>query len=117
MALSGRDYAADARNAGLNVYWVAEGDREGDIRLYAVTPANPCCNCYTCRTFSRAYLRHLYVSKELLSFRLNSLHNLTYFLSLVRGARKAILEGTFADYKAHIESLYPEEVAMAQGTC
>lgn len=47
MALSGRDYAADARNAGLNVYWVAEGDREGDIRLYAVTPANPCCNCYS----------------------------------------------------------------------
>ncbi len=81
------------------------------------SPLDPCCNCYTCRTFSRAYLRHLYVSKELLSFRLNSLHNLTYFLSLVRGARKAILEGTFADYKAHIESLYPEEVAMAQGTC
>ena len=47
MALSGRDYAADARNAGLNVYWVAEGDREGDIRLYAVTAANPCCNCYS----------------------------------------------------------------------
>lgn len=78
-------------------------------------PLDPACSCYTCRTFSRAYLRHLYVSKELLSFRLNSLHNLTYFLDLVRGARKAVLNGTFAEYKAGIESLYPDEAARAAG--
>ncbi len=79
------------------------------------SPLDPACSCYTCRTFSRAYLRHLYVSKELLSFRLNSLHNLTYFLNLVRSARQHILDGTFAEFKAHIEGLYPDEYARSQG--
>ncbi len=74
------------------------------------SPLDPNCNCYTCKTFSRAYLRHLYVSKEILAFRLNSLHNLTYYLDLVRKARIAITQGSFAQFKADIESIYPEEV-------
>ncbi len=78
-------------------------------------PLDPACSCYTCRTFSRAYLRHLYVSGELLSFRLNSLHNLAYYLNLVRGAREAVLEDRFEDYKAGIEALYPDEVARSLG--
>ena len=69
-------------------------------------PLDPACSCYTCRTFSRAYLRHLYVSQELLSFRLNSIHNLTYFLDTVRGARAAIREGRWAEYKRRYEELY-----------
>ncbi len=69
-------------------------------------PLDPACKCYTCRTFSRAYLRHLYTSAELLAFRLNSIHNLTYFLDLVRGARAAIREGRFTAYKREIEALY-----------
>ncbi len=76
------------------------------------TPLDPACNCYTCKTFSRAYLRHLYVSKELLSFRLNSLHNLTYYLNLVQRARLAIEEGKFAQFKADMESIYPQEVIL-----
>ena len=76
-------------------------------------PLDPACSCYTCRTFSRAYLRHLYNAGEILSFRLNSLHNLTYFLDLVRGARAAIAEERFAEYKRGIESLYPDELAAA----
>ncbi len=74
------------------------------------SPLDPECNCYTCRTFSKSYLRHLYVSKELLSFRLNSLHNLTYYLNLVQKARVAIEQGCFAEFKASIESIYPQEV-------
>ena len=70
-------------------------------------------NLIVSRTFSKAYLRHLYTAGELLSFRLNSLHNLTYFLDLVRGARKAIADGTFASYKKEIEALYPEELEQA----
>jgi len=73
-------------------------------------PLDPNCSCYTCRTFSRAYLRHLYHAKEILSFRLNSIHNLTYFLDTVRGARKAIKDGTFAAYKKQYEEIYPQEV-------
>ena len=78
-------------------------------------PLDPACSCYTCRTFSRAYLRHLYHSGEILSFRLNSLHNLTYYLDLVRAARQAIKDQRFADFKARIESLYPDEAAQAAG--
>ena len=79
------------------------------------SPLDPACSCYTCRTFSRAYLRHLYHSGEILSFRLNSLHNLTYFLDLVRAARAAIEEGSFSSLRAHVASLYPEEYAMIGG--
>ena len=51
-------------------------------------------------------------SKELLAFRLNSLHNLTYFLNVVRQARQAILEDRYASFLAHMESLYPDEAAQ-----
>ena len=73
-------------------------------------PLDPACTCYTCKTFSRAYLRHLYVAKELLSFRLNSLHNLTYFLNLVARAREAIHQGTFASLLAENKVLYADEL-------
>ena len=72
------------------------------------SPLDPACSCYTCRTFSRAYLRHLYTAGELLAFRLNSIHNLTYFLDLVRGARAAIQQGRFAAYKQQIQELYAD---------
>ncbi len=74
------------------------------------SPLDPHCSCYTCRTFSKAYLRHLYASKELLAYRLNSLHNLTFYLDTVRLARKAIVEGRFAAFKSGMEAAYPEEV-------
>ena len=63
-------------------------------------PIDDTCPCATCKTFSRAYLRHLFASKELLSYRLNSLHNVTYYLSLMVGARAAIAAGTFDRYAA-----------------
>jgi queuine tRNA-ribosyltransferase len=61
-------------------------------------PADPSCACYTCRTFSRAYLRHLFRAGELLGLRLNTLHNVHYFLDLMAGARRAIEEGRLAAY-------------------
>ncbi len=76
-------------------------------------PLDPACSCYSCRTFSRAYLRHLYVSQELLSFRLNSLHNLTYFLDLVTKARQSIIDGCFETLYRAIVELYPDEAASA----
>jgi len=69
-------------------------------------PLDPACSCYTCRTFSRAYLRHLYATQELLAYRLNSLHNLSYFLAMTGAARQAILEGRFSSFQAGIEALY-----------
>ena len=62
-------------------------------------PADPSCSCYTCRTFSRAYLRHLFKAGEMLGLRLNTLHNLHFYLSLMDGARRAIEEGRFDAFR------------------
>jgi queuine tRNA-ribosyltransferase len=56
-------------------------------------PIDPACDCYTCRTFTRAYLRHLFRAGEILGLRLNTLHNLHFYLSLMAGARAAIEAG------------------------
>jgi len=61
-------------------------------------PVDPACACYTCRTFSRAYLRHLFVAQEILAMRLNTLHNLHYFLGLMAQVRRAIAEGRYAAF-------------------
>jgi len=61
-------------------------------------PLDEACACPTCRTFSRAYLRHLFQTGEPLAMRLASVHNLGYYLDLVRGAREALLKGTFSEY-------------------
>jgi queuine tRNA-ribosyltransferase len=61
-------------------------------------PADDECRCYTCRTFSRAYLRHLFAAQELLAFRLNSLHNLTFYVDLMSGLREAIQRGESRAY-------------------
>jgi queuine tRNA-ribosyltransferase len=61
-------------------------------------PLDPGCSCYTCRTFSRAYLRHLFVAQELVAMRLNSIHNLHYFLSLVDSARAAIEQDRYTEF-------------------
>ena len=55
-------------------------------------PVDEDCECYTCRNFSRAYLRHLFMAREILSYRLNSIHNLSYYLRLMRDIRQAIHE-------------------------
>src|SRR5688500_8177526 len=61
-------------------------------------PLDPRCTCYTCRTFSRAYLRHLFVAQELVAMRLNTLHNLHYFLELMRQVRLAIEENRYGAF-------------------
>ncbi len=67
---------------------------------------DPDCDCYTCRTFSRAYLRHLYIARELLAYRLNSLHNISFFISLAAKARQAILEKRFSGMLRHYQNIY-----------
>jgi len=62
-------------------------------------PIDENCNCYTCQNYSRAYLNHLFRAKELTYYRLASIHNLYYYLELVRGAREAIIKGCYKEYK------------------
>ena len=61
-------------------------------------PLDPECACETCRQYSRAYLRHLYMCREALSVRLNTLHNLAYYLNLMTQMRAAILDGSFGEW-------------------
>lgn len=65
-------------------------------------PIDASCDCYTCRNFSRGYLRHLYNANEILGLRLATVHNVHFYLWLVQEARKQILKNTFAEWKQDI---------------
>jgi queuine tRNA-ribosyltransferase len=66
---------------------------------YDMEPVDAQCACYTCRHFSRAYLRHLYMARELLAYRLNTLHNLHYYLHLMQEMCEAIDQDRFEAFK------------------
>lgn len=65
-------------------------------------PLDEECDCYTCKNYTRAYLRHLYVSEEALGQRLLSIHNLRFLIKMVEGAREAIKADRFGDYKNEV---------------
>jgi len=69
-------------------------------------PVDSECNCYTCTTFSAAYLHHLFKSQELLSYRLATIHNLTFMSNLMNKIRGAINNGTFNAFKDDFLSSY-----------
>lgn len=69
-------------------------------------PLDPDCNCYTCRNYSKAYLRHLFLSKEILSMRLNTFHNLYFYLDFFRKMREAIDNRTFKQFKKYWEDVW-----------
>jgi len=62
-------------------------------------PLDEACSCYTCRNFSRAYLRHLYMAHEILAATLNSIHNLHYYVGLMAGIRQAIEDDRFLEFR------------------
>ena len=70
---------------------------------------DPECDCYTCMNFSRAYLRHLYMAGEILSLRLNTIHNLRFFIRLAQKARSAIKENRFAPLIAKYRNIEREQ--------
>ncbi len=70
------------------------------------SPLDPECDCYTCRHYSRAYLRHLFKSDEILSAMLLSTHNLYFLLHLMEGIRRAIEEDRFLEYKKEVYEKY-----------
>ncbi len=73
---------------------------------YDSSPLDPECDCYTCKNFSRSYLRHLFLTKEILSMRLNTIHNLHFYLNFFKIMRKAIEEGRFEEFKSHWEERF-----------
>ncbi|GGX30299.1 queuine tRNA-ribosyltransferase [Pigmentiphaga litoralis] len=79
--------------------------RFGDIKIRNAryradtTPLDETCGCYTCQNFSRSYLHHLFRSNEILGARLNTIHNLHYYLNLMQEMRDAIAAGTFSAWR------------------
>ena len=98
------DCVLPTRNARNGTLFTSEGKLSIKQARYTEDP-NPVdgrCSCYTCRNFSRAYLRHLYMAKEILSSRLNTIHNVSYYMTLMKTIRDAIQKGTLLDlYKKH----------------
>ena len=96
-----------ARRGSLLLSPQAGGSQENKFHINIKTakfkedeqPVDPNCSCSTCRTYTRAYLRHLYVSRELSYFRLATLHNLHFMLRFMEEVRESIRTGTFAELK------------------
>ena len=84
--------------------------RHGDVKIKNARhredtgPLDPQCACYACRHFTRAYLHHLHRANEILGARLNTIHNLHYYLELMAGLREAIATGTLAAFREHFRS-------------
>ena len=95
------DCVLPTRNARNGMLFTRKGPVIIKKAEYAEDPqaVDPECTCYTCRNNSRAYLRHLYVSRELLSYRLNTLHNIHYFMELMQTVREAIAQDRFLEFK------------------
>lgn len=94
------DCVAATRNGRHGSAWTAAGKvniRRADLRLSGA-PLDADCDCVTCRTYPRAYLRHLFVAEEMLGLRLLSLHNVRFLVRLGEQARQHILTGTFHDW-------------------
>ena len=76
-------------------------------------PIDPDCTCPVCRRYSRAYLHHLFMVKEMLGARLNTIHNLWYFFELMRRIREALGEGTFAEFREAFYRNHNRQAVMA----
>ncbi|OHA19873.1 MAG: tRNA-guanine(34) transglycosylase [Candidatus Taylorbacteria bacterium RIFCSPHIGHO2_02_FULL_47_18] len=72
------------------------------------SPLDKECECYTCKNFTRAYLAHLFRSRELLAYSLASIHNLSFFIMLVKNMRQAILDGKFVKFKEEFLHQYAQ---------
>ena len=100
------DCVMPTRNARNGTLFTSNGKfsiKRADL-AYSDDKVDENCNCYTCQNFSRGYLRHLYKAGEILALRLNSIHNISFYLSIVKNSRHAIKEGRFKSFQE--EMLY-----------
>ena len=95
------DCVLPTRNARNGQLFTSEGRLNIKNARYAEDerPPDPACSCYTCRTCSRAYLRHLYMANEINGATLNTLHNLNFYLDTLRRIRDAITFGRFESFR------------------
>ena len=101
------DCVMPSRNARNGTLFTSFGRINIKKRVYKVdkTPIDERCNCYTCMNYSKGYLNHLFRAKELTYFRLATIHNLYYYLNLMKQARKAILDNRWLEFRKDFYSL------------
>lgn len=94
------DCVLPTRNARNGLLFTSRGKISIKQAQYAEDekPIDETCACYTCRHYSRAYLRHLYLANEILSSRLNTLHNLYYYMNVIENIREAIRKNRLLDF-------------------
>ena len=102
------DCVLPTRNARNGQFLTSTGPLAIRNARYAedLSPPDPGCRCYTCRHFSRAYLRHLHMSGEMTAATLNSLHNLHFYLDTMRRIREAIVFGSFEKLRAEFHQTF-----------
>jgi queuine tRNA-ribosyltransferase len=99
------DCVLPTRNGRNGAFFTWQG--KGNIRNACHTedfdrPLDPVCTCYACSNFTRAYVRHLFVAGEILGVRLLTLHNVHFFVNLVRRAREKIAGGGYAEWMQEV---------------
>ncbi len=110
------DCVLPTRVARNGQFWTTAGrlNLRNAVHLDDPGPIDPDCACETCRDYSRAYLAHLFRARELLAYRLASVHNLTYTLSLMRSIRGALADGSFASLRDAVAAKYGERRGEAE---
>lgn len=95
------DCVLPSRNARNGTLYTSDGAVRIRNQRYQkdTSPLDPRCSCYTCKNFTKSYLRHLHHCNEITASILSTIHNLHYFIGLMRDARKALLEGRFAQFR------------------
>jgi queuine tRNA-ribosyltransferase len=110
------DCVMPTRNARNGTLFTSEGKLHiKNARFVAdQEPLDPGCGCYTCKNYSRSYLRHLFLSGEIFGSRLLTIHNLHFYIDLMRQMREAIQEGRFADFRAQFLASYAKSKAQQE---
>jgi queuine tRNA-ribosyltransferase len=104
------DCVIQTRHARSGSVWASHGKMRLTDRRYRkdLRPIDDTCTCYTCRTFTRAYLHHLFEVGEILAASLASIHNIAWFQQFMGRMRESIIDGSFEAFRAHVADVFPE---------
>lgn len=104
------DCVIQTRHARSGVMWTWHGRVRITDRRYRkdMRPLDERCACTVCRTFTRAYLHHLFEVGEILGAVLASVHNIAWFQQFMGAMRESVIDGTFETFRAQVRDLYPD---------
>lgn len=100
------DCVMPTRNARMGTVFIEDGQRlniKNAAHRKDLRPLDPTCSCLACKRFSRAYIRHLFVAKEITAVILMTIHNLSYYLNLMQSIRDSIEDGSFETLRARFQ--------------